>query len=157
MAKGIFCASTISVSDMLPANIATASGAEDDGELVGDDLPDRAQTTDERELALRAVRRHHDGDRPDRGDREDVEQAEVDVRGDDPGGDRDHREQQERRQQRDERREPGTPARPLRSGTMSSFWIGLMTSAIGWPMPWNRPAYIGPCRCMIREWILSIP
>jgi hypothetical protein len=40
-------------------------------------------------------------------------------------------------------------------GMTSSFWISLIPSAMGWPTPWKRPAYIGPNRCCMWAMILS--
>ncbi len=45
--------------------------------------------------------------------------------------------------------------RSAAAGITSSFWISLMPSAIGWPIPWKRPAYIGPSRCCMWAMIFS--
>ena len=90
---------------------------EDDRELVGDDLPDGAQAADERELALRPVRGHHDGDRADaprsRGRRTGRGRCRAATI---PGAIGITAKSEERRRAARRTARAGTPARPRRPG-----------------------------------------
>jgi hypothetical protein len=78
---------------------------EADRDLVGDHLRRRAQRAEERVLRVRSPTAHDDAVHAERGDREDVEDADIDV-GDRPAfRDRDHRPGRQREHAGDQRRQ----------------------------------------------------
>ena len=104
-ASRLFCASTI-VAQIERAG-AQQHGDDDeaDRDLVGHHLRGRAQRAEERIFRVRRPAAHDDAVDAERGDREDVEDADIDV-GDHPAGaDRDHRPGGEREHAGDQRRE----------------------------------------------------
>ena len=83
---------------------------EDERQIVGDDLVDRAHRGQQRVLVVRSPAGHEQPDDFHRRDREEEQDADVEVGDAEPGRERDRREDQHARDEEDDRRQIEDPA-----------------------------------------------